>query len=156
MNICQDHWNRLRELIDERGLMPFVPEGGETAALQTADRLERAQQGEEETTVANFNPLMDAFWALGANAMRLIGEAGANPLYLMTEGPEDKVDPFQFGFKAKGRTWPKCGICYLGLAHELTCNEGDRCSLPLVDGYAWMLERAADDQLEKAKELGLL
>lgn len=88
---------------------------------------------------------MAAHWAIVGNATRIIEAAsgGGTILYLMGTGPEDDVElP-----GGEGRTWPRCPLCYLGLAHELTCRD-DRCTLPKVDGYAWMIGVAADEQVE--------
>jgi hypothetical protein len=54
----------------------------------------------------------------------------------------------------KELTWPRCPLCYLNLAHELTCTDR-RCHLPKVAGYDWMLDRAVKDAVEKADELGV-
>ena len=43
----------------------------------------------------------------------------------------------------------------LGIAHEISCTDR-RCKLPRVDGYVWMLDRAANDVLAKAKSLRLV
>lgn len=163
MNICQAHWDRLREKIDERGLSHLIAPDSATAAAQTADQFDRAKDGESVTPV-NFDPLMGAFWAIGSNVMSLLGQSA---LYLL--GPNDQRDPIDFDQYANGEatrnrllllgeplTWPRdCGLCYAGLAHELTCTE-KRCKLPKVDGYAWMLDRAAEGAETEAKRLGLV
>ena len=107
---------------------------------------------------------MGAFWAIGSNTMQVLGPSA---LYLLG-GPDAPQDPIDFTEYANGEavrnrlallgkplTWPRCGLCYAGLAHELTCSE-EGCSLPKVDGHAWMLDRAADDALAEAKRLGLV
>lgn len=151
---CQDHWDRLRANIDERGLSELIAPSGEIAAEQTADQLRRGlEQGEADpTTPANFDPLMAAFWAIESNVASAIGPAA---LYLLAppDTPEDPVEGY--GPEYDGRTWPRCPLCYLGLAHEVTCRD-ESCVLPKVDGYAWMLDRAADDAKAKAIELGLI
>lgn len=145
MRFCQDHWDRLRAAIDERGLSHLIAPDGETAVAQIKQELE---QGPSAVT---FDPLMSAHWAIVSNAMDTITRAGASPLYLMTAGPEDPVEGY--GPAGDGRTWPRCPLCYLNLAHELTCKD-PRCTLPKVGGYDWMIERAADDQAQRAAELG--
>jgi hypothetical protein len=160
MNMCQDHWNRLRQKIEERGLAGLIAPDGETAAAQIADQLQR---GDDEPTPTNFDPLMSAFFAIGSNVMSMLGQ---NALYLMYRGDEDPIDFNQFRngegvrtrlvLAGKSLTWPRnCGLCYAGLAHELTCDEKG-CSLSIVDGYAWMLDRAADDARDRAVQLGLV
>jgi hypothetical protein len=67
----------------------------------------------------------------------------------MTQGEEEPCElP-----GGEGRTWPKCSLCYLNLAHELTCTG---CDLPKINGFDYMLDRAADDSLAQAKKLGLM
>jgi hypothetical protein len=165
MNMCQEHWDRLREKINQRGLSHLIAPDGQTAAAQLADQFQRSAEDRDESTVANFDPLMGAFMAIGSNIMGLLGQSA---LYLMSGGPDALEDPIDFaqyanGDAVRGRlalfglplTWPRCGLCYAGLAHELTCTE-QWCTLPKVDGYAWMLDRAADDAKARALELGLL
>jgi hypothetical protein len=147
MSFCQDHWDRLRAAIEERGLSGLIATSPEAAVAQQSAAIERGKM--DATT---FDPLMDAHWAIFNNAMNTVARAGGDPLYLMAGGqPEDPVTEFA---EAEGRTWPRCPLCYLGLAHELTCND-ERCTLPKEDGYAWMIDQAASDALDKAKELGL-
>lgn len=144
MNICQDHWDRLREKMKERGLENIGAMSPEVAVVQLIDQVEK-----DEVTKTNFDPLMSAYFAIGANAMETISWAGGNPLYLITAGEEEPCElP-----GGEGRTWPKCSLCYLNMAHELTCSG---CDLPKINGFDYMLDRAADDSLAKAKELGLV
>lgn len=161
MNMCQQHWDRLREKIGERGLSRLVAPDGETAAAQMADQFRR---GDADPTPANFDPLMSAFWAIGSNVMSKLGPSG---LYVL-RGPDAEQDPIDFtqypnGEATRNRlaligeplTWPTCGLCYLNLAHELTCTE-ERCELPKVDGYDMWLDRAVGGSLEQAVKLGLV
>ena len=158
MKFCQDHWDRLRAKIEERGLDDLIAPSGVIAAAQIADQINRGKAGDDEPTVANFDPLMGAHWAITSNALNMLG---GSVMYLMTDGDEDEIDFSQYrnGEDVRARmalvdapTWPRCPLCYLNLAHELTCSG---CELPQVDGYDWMLDRAADDALEQAKKLGL-
>lgn len=150
MQFCEDHWSRLREAIEKRGMTDLVAVGGRRAAARTQRELEQG-----EVTLATFDPLMSAHWAIASNALGMLRQAGhpEMALYLMGAGPDDPVDPEVYP-EANGRTWPRCPLCYLGLAHELTC-DGDptRCKLPKVDGYAWMIDRAADEADETWKKL---
>lgn len=143
--MCQDHWDRLRAAIEARGLGHLVGDDGAQAGRRMVSELQEGQSAK------NYDPLMASFYAIGSNAMETIRRSGNDPLYLMMGGPEDPVVGFP-GYE--DRTWPKCSLCYLGLAHEMTCRD-PTCDLPRVDGYAWMIDRAADDAAEKAKELGL-
>jgi hypothetical protein len=116
VNMCQDHWDRLREKINERVLTGLIASDGATAAAQIADQV---QQG--EATPTNFDPLMGAFWAVGSNVM---GTLGRSALYLLggPDVPEDPIDFAQYpnGAVVRGRlallgialTWPRnCGLC---------------------------------------------
>lgn len=162
MMFCQDHWDRLRAKIAERGLNSLIALDAEIAVQQLRDRVEK-----EETTVVNFDPLMYAHWAILSNATETIGKVVGSGavLYLLSDAPED---PIVFGRYPNGKqvkrrlsaqrvsqSWPRCPLCYMGVHHELTCAES-RCNLELVDGFAWYLDKAADEAKEKAKELGVM
>lgn len=151
MGICQDHWDRLRTDIEERGMGRFVAPSGIIAAEQMKAQLESPRG---EATPVSFDPLQGAFWAILTNAGNMLSSFGSGTaLYVMTDGPEDTIEGR--GAPYDGRKYPRCALCYLNLAHEMTCTDA-RCTLPKENGYDWMLDRAADDQLDKAKELGLV
>lgn len=137
----------LREAIDARGLTTLVAPDGATAAAQMADQLERG-----EATPTNYDPLMTAHWAIVTNAFEAIKEADGPVLYLMAADnvPEDPVEGY--GPEYDGRTWPRCPLCYLNLAHEVSCAH-DGCVLDRVRGYDHWIERAADEQVEAWKEI---
>jgi hypothetical protein len=147
---CEDHWTRLRDAVQAKPeLGGLIATTGERAAANTVAELEKGK-----LTLTDFDPLMNAFWAVNANASRIIGETGgpSAALYLLAppDVPEDAVDRERYPKAAEGATWPRCPLCYLGLAHKLTC-EG--CDLPTVDGFGWMIGRAADDQVEVLAKL---
>ncbi len=141
MRFCRDHWDQLRDAIDSRGLSHLIAPDGWTAMEQLGDQLKREQRGEEPDTPVNYDPLMAAHWAITNNVMRTLGP---NALYMMSGGPPDPVEGYP-GYE--GRTWPRCPLCHINLAHEMTCTD----SLPKVNGYDWMIERAADDAVEHVK-----
>lgn len=152
MKICAEHWAALRAAIDKRGLTAFVAKDGATAMAQMVKQIESRDTGK-----ATFDPLMSAHWAIVNNAMSTLDRAGMNSLYLMAGGPEDPEDPVDVakaGEKYAGRTWPRCPLCYLNLAHEISCTN-PKCGLEKENGYDWMIERAAEDSLEQAREYGL-
>jgi hypothetical protein len=137
MRFCQDHWDRLRKKIEERGLSVLISENGEEAAKKLFDQLNG-----EKPTLDNFDPLMNAHWAIFGNVVKILPQATG---YLMDDSsPQDNIWQTGMPFKFFGKTWPRCPLCYIGIAHELTC-EG--CDLPTVNGYDWMLDKAADEQL---------
>ncbi len=142
MRFCDDHWDRLRAAVEERGMGDLIADDPDRVVTSIARELEQG-----EPTLATFDPLMHAHWGIANNALQILRQANpASVGYLMQgdDAPEDKVDPLRYP-GANGRTWPRCPLCYLGLAHELSCNDNPRCKLPKVDGYAWMIDRAADE-----------
>jgi hypothetical protein len=148
VRFCEDHWERLRVAIEDRGLAHLIAPDGAVAAEQMADQLKRAAAGEEPGTAVNYDPLMAAHWAIANNVMT---QLGSNSLYLMGGGPEDPVTGH--GPKYDGRTWPRCPLCYINLAHEVSCTD-PACTLDKEHGYDWMIARAADDQAEHVAQLG--
>jgi hypothetical protein len=144
------HWEQLRKAIDDRGLTPFTAKDGKVAVAQLAKQVQENRAGKD-----TFDPLMGAHWAIAGNAMRFLEGAGVNPLYLMAGGPEDPVDVSKAGEKYAGRTWPRCPLCYLNLAHELTCTHV-KCGLDKERGYDWMIDRASDEALAQARQFGLV
>ena len=156
MGMCVEHWEELKQEIKVRGLGDLIAPDGETAAAQAADQIQRASRGEDPSTPANYDPLMSAYWAILSNAAKFLGEGG-NALYIMLDGPEDPIKEFP---GHENETWPRCAICYLNLAHKLTCQDPE-CALDIERGYDWMIERAVVEEetnaakvREQAKELG--
>lgn len=145
MRFCDDHWARLREAITAQGLDDLIAPTGERAAANI-----RAELEGEPPTLRTFDPLMGAHWAIVNNVSATIGHA---TLYLLgaDELPEDPVDPEVYP-AAGGRTWPRCPLCYLNLAHELTCTDPS-CLLDRVAGYDVWIERAAADMRAEADRL---
>lgn len=147
MQPCQTHWDALRKAIDDRNLSHLVAQGGEKAVRKIALELQQ-----REVTKESFDPLLLAFFAISGNVMDTLGKAGMNPLYLLSNAPEDPVTGWP-GYE--GRTWPRCPLCYINLAHEVSCRDA-RCTLDRVHGYDWMIDRAADEAVERARALGLI
>lgn len=143
MKFCQEHWDRLRAKIDERGLAHLVG-AGDLAAAQVKDQL---KQG---VTPVNFDPLMSAHWGIVANVVHVLeagsADAPGDVLYLMSAGPEEPVAA------RENCTWPRCPLCFLNLAHDLACTD-ERCTLDRERGYDWMLDRAADEAKAQAEQL---
>lgn len=117
MNLCQQHWNGLRQAIDDRGLSHLVSRDGE-------ELVRRITQPEPETAeAAGFDPLMGAYMAILTNAL----EHGGSYLLANNEASTDGH---------------YCAIC------EAEKHGGRPAS--------WWYEHAADEQLERARELGLV
>lgn len=151
MKICEDHWLQMRAAVDARGLTPFVAKDGPTAVAQMLKDLEHGESRRD-----TFDPLMSVHWACVNNAMIIMdGMAPGLSLYQIQSGPEDPVDASLAGEKFAGRTWPRCPICYLNLAHEINCR-GGACRLDKEHGYDYFIDRAADDALQQAREYGLV
>ena len=129
MQFCQPHWDSLRQAIKDKGLGVLVSETGEEAVTKAA------RQAAGEDTVDTFDPLMFAHNIIFSNVLE---NASQSVGYLMGDGPEDPVEGHE------GRTWPRCPICYLNLAHEISCGG---CDLPQETGYDWMIDRSSDDAL---------
>lgn len=149
MKFCQPHWDKLRAAIEARGLTPLVSVGGASAVEKTVEQLKTGRE-----TLDNYDPLMAAHWAIAGNLMRLLGPSA---LYLMSGGDEDPMEVEKIAEPAlrekyAGKTWPRCPICYANVAHELSCRE-ENCQLTRVDGYEWVVDRAADDAKERVDEL---
>lgn len=145
MQFCMPHWNTLREKIEAAGLTVLVSESGEEAAKKQVDRIQTS-----DVTVDNFDPLMQAHNAIAGNAFSLISQAGGDPMYLMagSDVPEDAIDKDGY----RDRTWPRCPLCYLNIAHEVTCTD-KRCKLPKENGYDFFMDLAVKDQVKAWKAL---
>jgi hypothetical protein len=138
MKFCQKHWDTLRQKIADRGLDHLVAQGGPMATAQMADQIKT-----REVTRDNFDPLMAAHWAIVGNAMEMLSRAGIDPLYLLGDGrsaPDGRND---------------CPLCELNYLHKTGCTD-PRCVLDKEAGYDWMLDRAADDSLDQARDLKLI
>ena len=141
MKFCEPHWVSLKDALDDRGLSGLISESGDAAAT----KMRRQLEGED--SIDSYEPLLEAHGAIAGNAMDVVQSAGGDPMYLMTDGPEDPIDGH------KGQTWPRCPICYVNKAHEINC-KGD-CDLPLKTGYDYMIDKAADDALTHWEALRL-
>lgn len=148
MGVCQDHWTKLREKIDEVGLGALVAETAEDAMRSTVRELS------EGPSVDSYNPLMSAYFAILANGGDMVKRAGGSPLYVISDGDEDPMGPQlvhydpKFQLKYAGKTWPRCVICYLNIVHEMTCRG---CDLPQENGFDWLVDRAAEGEVERWK-----
>lgn len=94
---------------------------------------------------------MGAMFAISNNAADLVKSMGGNALYVMVRGAEEAPVGIP-GYE--GRTWSYCPLCHINLAHEIFCKV-PACPLDKERGYDDWINRAADDQVEAAKELGL-
>lgn len=128
MKFCQDHWDRLREAIKERGLGEYIAEGGHEAASRMAGQVDA-----RKVTKANFEPLMGAHNAILSNAMGLVG-----------------LEVF-----ADGAGGPHlCPICYLNETHARECKD-PKCTLGPTGFDAW-IDYAADGQAKLLESLSTI
>lgn len=136
MKFCLPHWDALRAKIDERGLTSLVSEGGAAAAENLVSELDHG------TTIDNFDPLMSAHFSIAGNAMEIAKSVGADPMAMLVGAPDHPE-------------W-ECPVCFLNWLsdeHDRTCTE-PACMKEKGMRFEWMLDRAADDALERWKELG--
>lgn len=136
MVMCQTHWTQLREAITTRGLAALVAENGEKAASNVRRELT------EGPSIDSYDPLMAAFWAISSNGMEFVGNLGGNPLATMMEDSPEHM---------------RCVICYLNWMmdeHDRLCTNVN-CQKPKGEAshYEWMIDRAADDQVETWKAM---
>lgn len=136
MKFCQPHWDALRSAIDARGLSALVAEGGEAAARNLAGEVT------DGPSIDNYDPLMSAHFAIWNNAMSLSKDRyQANPLAMMAADPEHPE-------------W-ECPICFLNwlhAEHDAHCTQ-EGCNYPKGETYEWMIDRAADEQVEAWREM---
>lgn len=142
MRFCQRHWDLMRAAVEARGLTPLVAQGGKAAVENIVDELKHGSNTD------NFDPLMAMHWNIATNLLEKLGQSAG---YLMFGGPDDPEDPIDvtrlsdpaLREKYRGKTWPRCPICYANIAHEFSCREA-RCALPRVDGFDACIEWSAD------------
>jgi hypothetical protein len=120
MKICAEHWEKLRTAIDDRGLTFLVAKDGAKAAQQLTNQINGSEAKED------YDPLMSAYWAITANAVRTFG-----------------VDSMREDFG--------CPLCALD-THAAECKD-EGC--PKYTGADW-IGLSADGQLSIAKEMGLI
>lgn len=123
MRFCQDHWDRLRRAIEDRGLSDLIAPDGRVAMRQLADQLERAGRGEEPETPVNYDPLMAAHWAIVSNVGALARGAA---LELMRPNEDGS---------------PRCPLCWANSENPHGYN------------YDEWIDRAADDQAAHVAEM---
>jgi hypothetical protein len=148
LRFCQPHWEKMKAAVEARGLSSLVAESGLSAATNMISEITEGQ------TIDNFDPLMAVHWIMLGNIQEKLGQAA---LYLYAGGPEDAIDVEQLtdpALKAKyaWRTWPRCPLCYINIAHEFSCSNPN-CSLERVNGYDIAIEWSADGAKEQLVKL---
>lgn len=125
MKVCDDHWGRLNQAIDARGLGALRAENGEEVSARLMDQL---QSG---VTVDNFEPLLIASHALIGNLFNLLVPEAVR--YVLAE--------------------PICPLCQVNEWARDLIDEDGRCKhcgepSPHVGNYDGWIDRAADDAVE--------
>lgn len=143
MQFCLRHWEMMRAAVEARGMTPLVAENGKSAVNNVVDELQSGM------SLDNFDPLMAMHWNISGN---LMDKLGPSALYLLGSGEEDVIDVDQIAdaelkTKYAGKTWPRCPICYINIAHEFSCGDS-RCTLTKADGYDICIEWSADSVKE--------
>jgi hypothetical protein len=67
LKFCDDHWEKLRQAVKDRGLWHLVARSGQEATERVKDEL-----GNKETD-ATWDPLMACHWAVNGNALKMGG-----------------------------------------------------------------------------------
>ena len=103
MKICQEHWNQLREAIEQRGMGHLVAKNGETAAQNAVASLQGAD------TKETFDPLMNANFAIWSNSIQCFGieimaENAPCPLCALDNHVKECTDE-KCQFKQTGADW---------------------------------------------------
>lgn len=108
MKFCMPHWNALRDEIEnKRGLAQFVSCSGKEVAARITDPAAPERNPLGETG----DPLMDAHNMIVGNALNLLSQAGAPPLWLFVAN-EDGSD--------------KCPLCIVSDCKDANCVNGCR------------------------------
>ena len=136
MKFCQNHWDKLKDAIKARGIFDFVAGSGEEAVKQMKEQLE----GKPEA-IERFDPLMAAHWAIANNAIDVLKRIGQSPLIMMAPDPEYPQ-----------LECPICCLNFLSAEHDRTCSDPN-CKKTKGQTFDGWIDRAADEALEKTKEL---
>lgn len=123
MKFCTQHWDALRQAIQDVGLSTLVAEDGREAMAKMVGSLN------DGVSIDNFDPLMQAHNTIMSNALHLCNQNGGEQSTLELMGVLSGVD------------W--CPLCYLNAQHKLACEEGENCTF----SYDRWVEYAAKDQL---------
>lgn len=118
MQFCPVHWLQLRAAIEDRGMSHLVATSGEEASAAAQRHLDGTAH-----ELDDFDPLMNAHWAIINNALQNGGT------YLMF--PDDEGND-------------RCPLCELDKHY------------PGEDAVATWVGYATDEQLNRARELGLI
>ena len=88
MNVCQKHWNVLREAVKVRGMDHLVAKSGQEAAQAMVDELNGTK------TLDQWDPLMAMHFNLGGKIMERVGLAALQPGFCYGCAIQDSYDSF--------------------------------------------------------------
>src|SRR3990167_6798335 len=80
VKFCQPHWDRLRQLVIDKGMESLISKSPEAAQSRVEEELEGV------ATAATYDPLLSAYWMLMARALEQGGD------YLLCEKPGENLE----------------------------------------------------------------
>lgn len=123
MKFCQDHWDRLRAALTDRGLDGLIAKGGVRAARNLKSEIE------DGPSITNFDPLMGAHNTILNNALSNMPRGAA--LAMMTAPDDAPVEQ-------------RCPLCVLN---------ANVPNQPEPNSFDVWIGRAADDMKIEADKL---
>ena len=79
MNWCQEHWDKLKQVIDDKGMTQFIPDSGEEAVTNMKKEIE----GED----VPFDPLMGSYWRINNKMAESLRDLGREDEILQLKCP---------------------------------------------------------------------
>lgn len=120
MRMCREHWDRLGDAIEARGLSSLVAETPEEGERKMIDQLHG------EITLDNFDPMLNAMHAIVSNAIERATPAGVQ--YLVTHDC--------------------CPLCTLNIWHEGHVKRCEDCAREHPDfTFDMWIDAAADEMV---------
>ena len=142
-----EHWTRLRQTIEDRGLSALVADSGKKAAANLASEVVDGR------TIDNFDPLMAAHNAILGNVVKLTGLA----VMVNNEDGSERC-PLCYLNQRSADSWEKerAGGAMIGAPYR--CGD-DRCGEehlfpPAAPNYDAWIDRAAYEAVAEWKRLG--
>lgn len=78
MEMCQSHWDMLRDEVKAQGLYNLVSANGEIATMKMVAEIQKAGT-EEPERVEDFDPLMRCHWMITERTLGMVGPAAFMP-----------------------------------------------------------------------------
>lgn len=112
MRFCQDHWDRLRAAIEQRGIGHLIAQGGERAAANLKSEIEAG------ASIVNFDPLMGAHNAIVSNALSNMPPQAAMAMMTVDEPREAACPLCVLNANAPGQPHPNAFDEWIDLAAD--------------------------------------